>query len=65
MSKLAKFREKVQAKKPLMVSKPKPVAKTAEAAETKEVSRSSSEVHAESTMSETTVFLLMDRFVPW
>lgn len=61
MSELEKLREKVRTRR-LFLSK----AKEGEVEEQeKEAKKESKVVHRESTMSEATVFLLMDRFAPW
>ncbi|XVE94110.1 hypothetical protein REPUB_Repub01dG0253000 [Reevesia pubescens] len=64
MVELAKLKEKVEARKPFLSIKSKKEQKFGKErhVEEKEAAKDDSK---ETTMSETTVCLLMDRFVPW
>ncbi|KAJ6671306.1 hypothetical protein OIU85_015097 [Salix viminalis] len=60
VSELAKLKEKVRTRMPFL-----PETREGEAEGEKEVKKEIKVVRRETTMSETTVCLLMDRFVPW
>ncbi|KAJ6310600.1 hypothetical protein OIU76_015346 [Salix suchowensis] len=60
VSELAKLKEKVRTRMPFL-----PETREGEVQGEKEVQKEIKVVRRETTMSETTVCLLMDRFVPW
>lgn len=60
VSELAKLKEKVRTRMPFL-----PETREGEVEGEKEVKKEIKVVRRETTMSETTVCLLMDRFVPW